>query len=198
MKTDTCKIKRQRGSLTVEAALSMLIFTVAMASLLLMLSELGYKERVHQELYETVQQMSMVDLQSNAECYGLAMALTVLKHPDDTKGLHVSSAVLKEDGNFNVKLSWRTRLPIGSSYTQNYALSGRIITRGFDGISSAKEIEVYVTKTGNKYHLKDCNHLRLSCQPMKRSEAIENGYEPCWHCVGGLKPFEEAPGKLGD
>lgn len=195
---DTFKTKRQRGSLSIEASLSVLIFAIAMMSLLMMLSAYGYKEKVHQQLYETVQQMTLVDLQNSAECYGLAVAITAIKNPKDTHGLYVSGANLEKDGNFKVRMSWQIKLPIGSSYHQNYELSGRLITRGFDGISCVSEQEVYITKTGNKYHLKNCNHLRLSCEPIKRSEAIQNGYEPCWHCVGGLKPFEEAPDKLGD
>ena len=197
MKTDTWKASRERGSLSVEASMSIMVFVVAMGSLLLILSDLGYKEKVHQTLYETVQQMTLIDLQSSSECYGLASGLVLVKHPKDAKGLHVSQAVLSDNGTFTVRLSWRTRLPVGGNYEQQCQLTGRVITRGFDGISCVKGIEVYVTNTGKKYHLKGCNHLRLSCQPMLRSEAIKNGYEPCWHCVGGLKPFEEAPGKLG-
>ncbi len=47
-----------------------------------------------------------------------------------------------------------------------------------------KECTVYVTRTGAKYHMSDCYHLRKSRRPMARSEAIAAGYTPCKHCGG--------------
>ena len=44
------------------------------------------------------------------------------------------------------------------------------------------EIIVYVTKSGKKYHRKDCYHLRKSARPIPLKEAIRKGYEPCKHC----------------
>jgi micrococcal nuclease len=43
------------------------------------------------------------------------------------------------------------------------------------------ELIVYVTDTGDKYHLGDCNHLRKSKHPMPLSRAASI-YEPCTHC----------------
>jgi micrococcal nuclease len=46
----------------------------------------------------------------------------------------------------------------------------------------AGDIIVYVTKSGTKYHRKDCYHLRKSSRPMTLREAVAKGYEPCSHC----------------
>lgn len=186
----------QRGSVTIEASISLLVFTMAAASLLLILRDFGYKERVHQALYETVQQMARVDVQTNAECYGLA-ALLISGRSVSGEGhqLKVAKTELEADGSFQVYLSWQNVIPLGGGYRQTYQLGSRQITRGHDGESGAGQ-QVYVTETGQKYHLKDCLHLRRSSIQMSRKEAVSSGFEPCWHCIGGLEPFEKAPDKL--
>lgn len=44
-----------------------------------------------------------------------------------------------------------------------------------------KEITVYVTRTGHKYHQKGCRYLRQSCIAMKLSEARKS-YSACSVC----------------
>ncbi|HEY5314947.1 MAG TPA: hypothetical protein VIK18_20615, partial [Pirellulales bacterium] len=43
------------------------------------------------------------------------------------------------------------------------------------------DITVYVTRTGAKYHLQACRHLRSSSIPIKLSEARQQ-YAPCRTC----------------
>lgn len=47
---------------------------------------------------------------------------------------------------------------------------------------SAKDLTVYITKTGKKYHMEECNLLRESKTPVELSKAKEKGYEPCKTC----------------
>lgn len=46
----------------------------------------------------------------------------------------------------------------------------------------AKEKVVYVTKTGKRYHLSNCHHLRSSKIKLSLSRAKQLGYLPCKHC----------------
>lgn len=47
---------------------------------------------------------------------------------------------------------------------------------------------VYVSKSGDKYHLENCRHLRLRAKiPISIATATEEGYEPCKTC----KPNEQ-------
>ncbi|MBP7204945.1 MAG: hypothetical protein KBA54_00350 [Candidatus Cloacimonetes bacterium] len=47
---------------------------------------------------------------------------------------------------------------------------------------------VYVTKSGDKYHLEGCRHLRFRSKiPISIANAVEEGYEPCKTC----KPNEQ-------
>lgn len=45
-----------------------------------------------------------------------------------------------------------------------------------------QEAIVYVTRTGSKYHTADCSYLRYSSIPMKKSEALAEGYSACSRC----------------
>lgn len=47
---------------------------------------------------------------------------------------------------------------------------------------SKKEITVYVTATGEKYHRAGCRYLKKSKIPISLSEAKASGYEPCKVC----------------
>jgi len=44
------------------------------------------------------------------------------------------------------------------------------------------EVTVYITKTGEKYHVLGCQYLRESCIPISLTLAIEVGYTPCEVC----------------
>lgn len=46
----------------------------------------------------------------------------------------------------------------------------------------SKEITVYVTNTGSKYHREGCQYLRQSQIPISLDDAISEGYEPCSRC----------------
>ena len=41
---------------------------------------------------------------------------------------------------------------------------------------------VYITRTGTKFHRAGCRYLRHSAIPIRRSDAIAQGYEPCSVC----------------
>lgn len=45
-----------------------------------------------------------------------------------------------------------------------------------------RNITVFITKTGKKYHKKGCGALSKSCIPIALDEAISKGYTPCGKC----------------
>lgn len=45
-----------------------------------------------------------------------------------------------------------------------------------------KEVTVYITRTGAKYHRAGCRYLRRSCYSISKKEAIRLGYTPCKVC----------------
>jgi micrococcal nuclease len=47
--------------------------------------------------------------------------------------------------------------------------------------------EVFLTRTGTRYHLKGCRHLRNSAIPTKLADAVR-GYQPCKTCRAPVLP----------
>ena len=48
--------------------------------------------------------------------------------------------------------------------------------------AQTKEITVYITRTGKKYHRAGCSYLRSSSIPISLKEAKARGYTPCSRC----------------
>jgi competence protein ComEC len=48
--------------------------------------------------------------------------------------------------------------------------------------SSNDNVTVYITRTGEKYHVYGCRSLRRSCIPIKLKDAKAQGYTPCHIC----------------
>lgn len=47
--------------------------------------------------------------------------------------------------------------------------------------------ELFVTKSGKKYHLSGCSYLSKSCIPITYKEVLEGGYSPCSRCFNEEK-----------
>ena len=45
-----------------------------------------------------------------------------------------------------------------------------------------EEVELFVTKSGTKFHIAGCAYLSKSCIPITYQDAIEKGYSPCSRC----------------
>ena len=41
---------------------------------------------------------------------------------------------------------------------------------------------VYITRTGDCYHIGNCSHAKKSAGSMSRSQAIKKGYRACYYC----------------
>ncbi|NLH40116.1 MAG: thermonuclease family protein [Elusimicrobia bacterium] len=75
-----------------------------------------------------------------------------------------SSAKIKSDSN---------QKPSTSQKTQEFKPEKK---------SEQKEIIVYITRTGTKYHRVGCQYLRKSVIPISLKEAKNRGYLPCSRC----------------
>jgi hypothetical protein len=53
-----------------------------------------------------------------------------------------------------------------------------------------KEIIVYITKTGSKYHVAGCQYLRSSMISISLGSAIAQGYSPCSVCKPPVKSLD--------
>ena len=50
------------------------------------------------------------------------------------------------------------------------------------GFAAGPDTVVYITKTGERYHVEKCSSLRSSKIAITLGEAVERGYGPCQRC----------------
>jgi hypothetical protein len=53
-----------------------------------------------------------------------------------------------------------------------------------EAAAERKACIVFVTRTGERYHVDGCRYLRRSRIPMEKREAIRAGFTPCRVCGG--------------
>jgi micrococcal nuclease len=78
-----------------------------------------------------------------------------------------------------------TEKPASATTTTEKKQNPATTTTGKTSITSPStsgDVTVYITRTGKKYHSYGCRYLRQSCIPIKLSDAIAQGYEPCSVC----------------
>jgi hypothetical protein len=61
--------------------------------------------------------------------------------------------------------------------------SQRAATRHNEIVTTQRnELTVYITDTGERYHVSSCRYLRYSKHPVPLAEAKRRGYTPCKVC----------------
>lgn len=61
-------------------------------------------------------------------------------------------------------------------------ISGVIAMPETHSIEQQKEVTVYITRTGKKYHRNGCRYLSQSKIKTTKKEAVKNGYGACSVC----------------
>lgn len=70
--------------------------------------------------------------------------------------------------------------PIPQKSVNNYSTSTPSVS--VQNEVEKKEVTVYITRTGSKYHSAGCRYLSRSCIPINLSDAKDNKYTPCSVC----------------
>lgn len=188
------QLKGTSGSLTVEAALSFPLFMIAMVLLLLLLKDIGHKDKIQMDLLGVSEQLSRIELNSGTELMALSLAAVPFIELGEHETLIPVYPKLYPDGRFQVSYLWTRDFPIVGKKSQVIKMTGRGLYLGNRDVADLKSKTVYVTDNGEKYHLRDCKYLKKSANAMDEKEALKQKYEPCWICIGGLDLFEKAPG----
>lgn len=188
-----------RGVLSVEAALTFPLFMMGMVLLILLLRDIGQKDQIQMQLQGVSEQISRIEVNSALELEALALAAVPFVKVGEQATLMPIYPKLYPDGSFKITYLWTRHFPVVGSKSQRISISGRGLYLGSRGVEQIASKIVFITATGNKYHLKHCRYLAKSSFSIKEDEALHQKYSPCWICIGGLEPFEKAPGgELGD
>lgn len=182
-----------RGSITIESVVAFPFACMCLLLMAMLLRDIGYKDQLSQQLHGYGEQISRSHIQSEGELWGVSVVAAPLLGTAIPGQVRLESATLRSDGSYQIAMKWTRALPIVGDVQTRVHTVGRVLYLGNRSLAQGEDALVYVTSTGQKYHLMGCQHLAKSATAILKSEALKQGYEPCWHCVGGLKPFEPAP-----
>ena len=184
-----------KGSLSIEALISVFITVLLMLSLIGIINTFYVNEVINHVLYQSVIEMSSnnictqygnndfsmqdktINLFSNKKLYD-NLKYEIDKNLSDFK--YVSDYDLEEkQGSFNVKYPFNILnyvIPVEKTIEYKSFLHKKI------EIKNMNDEIIYITKTGEKYHKNGCFYLRKSKIEMKLIDAISEGYTPCSRC----------------
>lgn len=192
--TNDEKSREQRGSLTIEALLVMTML------LLILFTTIGfaYAEHIEVEMMAEMQATSsdmsvfmLVPL--NTSEYPQKVVVTNLLNiwsqsqlQDAFKGDHLitkintSQSYLDNEEIYMWHVTYEVALPLLSLKKTAVLPVASVYDKR---INQTNDLTLYITRTGECYHLETCYHLRQSKIKTTKSEAIENGYRPCKVCL---------------
>ena len=207
---------KHKGSMAIEGALVLPIFLFFMMTMLLCLETVRFQsnmmEALHQIGSEKAVQGYLIkygsgteeNAENNIKKYLNAQEYPYLCIAGGEKGIFIrDSSSIHENGQIDIMAEYQIRpwifwLPIGEVIVQDRFFGHAFV--GYSGnetqsIKAQKEIYVYVTRTGSRYHKSiNCTHLRISVKsvdlaeiPICRNESGEK-YYPCEKCRPGCKP----------
>jgi hypothetical protein len=91
--------------------------------------------------------------------------------------------------NKNVSRAHSAGSPKAKIEKSNHELGVNRVSAKQKSEERTKTIYVYITKTGKKYHRKDCSYLRKSIEVIRLVKAITRGYTPCSRCKPPAKVY---------
>lgn len=94
-----------------------------------------------------------------------------------------TESVMKKDSNtsnYSVPTTSKTSTETQQTRLDNYSDANQISDTQDN--TDKKEITVYITRTGAKYHQAGCRYLSRSCIPISLSDAQASGYDACSVC----------------
>lgn len=194
VKRVTGRLRQSKGALSIEATLTFPLLMMGLLLLILLLRDIGQKDRIEMDLIDVSQHLSRIEIDSTIELAGFSLATLPLINLGDQQTLVPYYPKLYPDGRYEVSYLWTRSFPIVGKKSQTVKMVGRSLQLGNRDIGKDHSETVYVTNTGKKYHKPDCMYLKDSKRAMDKKEALEAKYEPCLICIGGLELFEKAPG----
>lgn len=189
------RLRSTKGVLAIEAAIAVPVMILIGFGLAQYMGHLRDVEVTRQAFHNTCLQLTLQDTKTleSPAATSLAMAAN-LAAADQRVEIHYLYVRENERGDFVAKLYWVREAPLLGYVVTTFVRTGRSIYSANDVGKGAGEVTdqtVYITRTGSKYHLEGCFHLRKSKIETLQSEAENRGYEACAHCILGVALFEK-------
>lgn len=201
-----------QGSLTLESAIVVPLFLLALLSILYIGEALLLYVNIEGALHQSVKEMSQAAYSYEegvgASLIGTAYAKEKVIHNvgrdylnrspirDGAEGLNFYHSRILDNGNVDLIVTYYIHIPYSFLGIADYFVSQRVMAHGWIGYTginieyeNSDEIIVYVTPHGTVYHKnRNCTHIQLSIQPYLKKDIEEkrneNGgrYYPCERC----------------
>lgn len=173
---------RLKGSMTVEASLTVPVFFLAIFVFMYLFESLLLRNDLQDQLWKVGENYSYYGVQSPYLRTGDGQIKRITWHVHEGKG-YCDTEIYK---NIPGLPSWMLRVHIYQRM-QVHDYSGRSMVSKTAG----EEVYVYIAENGSVFHLDiGCTYLRLGIQPVaeKDLEGLRNRsgarYKPCESCVG--------------
>ncbi len=200
-----------KGSVTVEAALAVPFFFLAVLSLFYIIEVMSIRTAIRSGMqYAGKKYAQEAYLKPTVSINSLERDIVQAVGTDrlnrsiveggaggiccDTSRISSVSAIL------DLKVTYKVQLPIPAFHFATADMQERMRIKGWNGyvksgITAEDSTTVYITETGMVYHLDyHCNYLELSIRmvPVQNVGELRNEskgkYYPCEHCMGGNTP----------
>lgn len=194
-----------RGVITIEAALCIPIFLMAMLSLIYAINAYFVYERVNVAVYEEAKYASIMKYDDMSYGASAVQANIIERLGDDffdspiiadgKSGFDFSKTDLSDKEITVVCVNYRIKIPFFAQMIDEFEFSSKCVvhnwvgyTNGLNGYENEEEY-VYMAKNGTVYHKsRDCTHIRLQIVNVKGKDIgklrNESGgkYKQCEYC----------------
>lgn len=206
---------RLKGSMTIEGSLLLPIFLFFMLTIMLSIEMVRFQSDLTEALHQTGNLYAVTvyqnedaafDAASQIKSYLDEQFLPYVCVKGKKEGVLIKDVSSIEASRIEIIAEYQVALPIGSLAVGNVTFKDRFLGHPWTGYSGEEEHMaeneripyVYVTKTGQKYHLSiECSYLKVQKRAVKK-EWLKDGrnewggkYYPCKSCVHGDDTFEE-------
>lgn len=193
-------IKTRRGSYTVEAAIVMPIFILAMIALVSVVLVFATGENM---VFSMCDQHILADIEASAMEEGITLPVaTLLRVKEENPGLSYALVtdyqyLHEEDGMtglISMEISGSYKLANILLFPVGGEVSERVRSRAFTGLykptpegdnlaeDDEPEIVYVFPMHGEKYHNRECPFLNPACQRVFLTEDVQNQFAPCSIC----------------
>lgn len=192
-KENSMQQKTDQGSASLEAALVVPIFLLAMVTLFLIVQSVLVEAQIYEAAAETVEYMSELAYMDGSNA--TIAYLRFPKYVDDTarvnqyvkQGVHgiafFGSIMDVDDSYVLLRVSYDMKYMGARSFEIKKRTYTGADWQARDAEETAAEKYVYVTDNQEVYHLtRQCSYLSLQIQPCSLEMAKKGGYDACAYC----------------
>lgn len=200
-----CYVENRRGVLTIEAALSIPVFLIAMLTLTYLINIYFVYEKISMAACEEAKYISVKSFDDKAYGVGGIQANIEASLGEDflnsmlvggkSNGLDFSGSDLSDKEISVISIKYRVKIPYAMPLINELSFEVRFITHnwvgyinGLNGFNDIYEY-VYITENGSVYHRsRECTHIRLrissvSGNEVKKLRNTSGGkYKKCEYC----------------